>query len=72
MARGLTEPAEPEEPEQQGPTNEDIFKFMDQLALHVRDIDTRITSLERNIFSALNLSKEDKDSKPAKPWKKGL
>jgi hypothetical protein len=67
MARGLTEPVEPEEPEQQGPTNEDIFKFMDQLALHVRDIETRITTLERNLFSSLNLN-QDKD----KPWKKGL
>jgi hypothetical protein len=66
MARGLTDPLEPEEPEQQGPTNDDIFKFMDQLALHVRDIDTRLSTLEKNIFNALNLNKEDKD------WKKGL
>jgi hypothetical protein len=66
MARGLTEPVEPEEPEQQGPTNDDIFKFMDQLALHVRDLDTRLSTLEKNIFNALNLNKEDKD------WKKGL
>jgi hypothetical protein len=63
MARGLTEPAEPEEPEQQGPTNDDIFKFMDQLALHVRDIDTRLGTLEKNLFSSI---------KESKPWKKGL
>jgi hypothetical protein len=63
MARGLTEPVEPEEPEQQGPTNDDIFRFMDQLALHVRDIDTRLATLEKNLFGSIAESK---------PWKKGL
>jgi hypothetical protein len=68
MARGLTEPVEPEQPEQQGPTNDDIFKFMDQLALHVRDIDTRLSTLEKNLFRLIN----DKPENPSRPWKKGL
>ena len=68
MSRGLTEPAEPEQPEQQGPTNDDIFKFMDQLALHVRDIDTRLSTLEKNLFRLIN----DQLENPSQPWKKGL
>ena len=68
MSRGLTEPVEPEQPEQQGPTNDDIFKFMDQLALHVRDIDTRLSTLEKNLFRLIN----DKPENPSQPWKKGL
>lgn len=68
MSRGLTEPAEPEQPEQQGPTNDDIFKFMDQLALHVRDIDTRLSTLEKNLFRLIN----DQPENPSQPWKKGL
>ena len=68
MSRGLTEPAEPEQPEQQGPTNDDIFKFMDQLALHVRDIDTRLSTLEKNLFRLIS----DQPENPSQPWKKGL
>jgi hypothetical protein len=71
MTRGLTDAPQPEEPEQKGPTNEDIFNFMDQLALHVRDIDTRLSTLERNLFSSMNIKPNAEQESP-KHWKKGL
>lgn len=52
MSRGIsdTTPVQPEETEGQfgdGPSNDDIMDFMDQVALLVRDLDTRVSTLER-------------------------
>jgi hypothetical protein len=61
MARGLTDPIEPEEQQQDGPSLQEIMEFMDRLALHTRDLETRLNTIEKNLFV-----------KPEKKWKRGL
>lgn len=60
--RGLTDPVEEPrgESDDSTPTNDEVLQYLDQLSLLVRDIDTRLSTLERNLLQG---------SKPRKVFK---
>lgn len=53
--RGLTDPVEEPREESDGsvPSVEDVMQYLDRLSLLVRDIDTRLSTLERNLFQGV-------------------
>lgn len=51
LTRGLMDAPEEAQPQSDVPTNEEVLDFMDQLALLVRDLDTRLSTLERHLLA---------------------
>lgn len=60
MTRGISDPvpSPTEQEEQQEISNEDVMNFVDQVALLVRDLDTRISTLERLFMSPPAIQEE--------------
>lgn len=61
VSRGISEPALPPEPESsadEGPSNEELMAYLDDIAEFIKEIDVRLATLERFVikdFSAENI-----------------
>lgn len=68
MSRGLTDAPEPEEPEQQGPSVQQLDEAMQEAYKNIYDLAVRVDTLERILANFL------KEPAPAakKKWNKGL
>jgi len=69
MSRGLTDIPEPEEPEQSGPSVQELDQAMQDAYQNIYDLAVRIDTLERVLA---NFLKEPEDTKSKKFKFKGL
>jgi hypothetical protein len=51
MSRGISDPIQPPVEQSEEVSNEELLAFIDEVAMMVRDINTRLLTLERNLLA---------------------
>lgn len=73
MSRGIsdTTPIPEETPQDQGPTNKDILDYLDDLSSFVRELDVRLTTIERFAIKEINPEQEAQSKQKPKNFLTG-
>ncbi len=70
MTRGISDAPLVKQEQDAEISNEEIMQFLDEVAMMVRDLDTRLSTLERNLLAPAQLNSDSK-STPKKKFLNG-